>query len=272
MRIPVFYSTALAGPNPNQAKCLPVVGLLKREFGPENFVHMISPSEEPTAQVLTSLTKVLHHIHDEAYLRGIFMEDKKDGYGETDGSNLDSIMTALCCWSAAVKEVCEGKAFCAMAPVGGFHHARYASGGGYCTFNGLMLGERMAATKYDRQAGILDMDEHYGDGTADIIDKLRLNTPHSTLGLWKDARGVPMFGRSVVDRIPAEIGRLVAEGADILFYQAGADPHIDDPLGGRMSTEELRARDRLVFQTCRNLRLPVVWCLAGGYQIGRAHV
>ncbi len=67
-----------------------------------------------------------------------------------------------------------------------------------------------------------------------------------------------------LDFIPQLIGSLLP--ADVLLYQAGADPHIDDPLGGWLTTEQLRERDRSVFQTCRERGIPVAWNLAGGYQ------
>ena len=51
---------------------------------------------------------------------------------------------------------------------------------------------------------------------------------------------------------------------DVVLYQAGADPHIDDPLGGILTTEQMSARDRSVFEKLGHL--PMVWNLAGGYQ------
>lgn len=35
-------------------------------------------------------------------------------------------------------------------------------------------------------------------------------------------------------------------GCDILLYQAGADPHIDDRFGGELGTEQMRLRDRAI--------------------------
>jgi acetoin utilization deacetylase AcuC-like enzyme len=49
-------------------------------------------------------------------------------------------------------------------------------------------------------------------------------------------------------------------------YQAGADPHVDDPLGGFLDTQQLYDRDQRVFRAARAHRLPMVWNLAGGYQ------
>ena len=56
------------------------------------------------------------------------------------------------------------------------------------------------------------------------------------------------------------------EDCDVILYQAGADPHIDDPLGGWLTTEQLYERDLLVFQAAAELGIPVAWNLAGGYQ------
>jgi len=61
-------------------------------------------------------------------------------------------------------------------------------------------------------------------------------------------------------------------GYDLLIYQAGADPHIDDPLGGFLTTAELAERDRIVFTVAKKIGIPVVWNLAGGYQQPLARV
>lgn len=58
---------------------------------------------------------------------------------------------------------------------------------------------------------------------------------------------------------------------DLILYQAGADPHINDPLGGVMTTEQMLRRDELVFSKCSAMRLPVAWNLAGGYQRDESH-
>lgn len=54
---------------------------------------------------------------------------------------------------------------------------------------------------------------------------------------------------------------------DVLLYQAGADAHIKDPLGGWMTSSQLEERDRIVFETTAKIGLPVAWNLAGGYQV-----
>jgi acetoin utilization deacetylase AcuC-like enzyme len=113
-----------------------------------------------------------------------------------------------------------------------------------------------------RRVGILDFDQHYGDGTDHIIDHLCVD--------WINhfSAGQHYYFPADAKRFLASIPGLVAsmKNCDVILYQAGADPHIDDPLGGWLTTRQLFERDRLVFQTAAQLRIPVAWNLAGGYQ------
>jgi len=56
------------------------------------------------------------------------------------------------------------------------------------------------------------------------------------------------------------------ERCDVVLYQAGGDPHINDPLGGFLTTSEMSLRDRYVFEGLAARGIPVAWNLAGGYQ------
>jgi acetoin utilization deacetylase AcuC-like enzyme len=149
----------------------------------------------------------------------------------------------------------------AAAPCSGFHHAGWARGEGFCTFNGLMVTAATLHKEGARRIGILDCDMHYGDGTDDIIE--RLGNPswvrHFTAG--ERPQSAEPFLSTV---LPAELERL--KDCSVVLYQAGADPHVDDPLGGWLTTDQLHMRDELVFSTLRELGIPVVWNLAGGYQ------
>ena len=151
----------------------------------------------------------------------------------------------------------------AVAPVAGFHHARYDSANGFCTFNGLIVAALAARARLpSASVGILDFDMHYGDGTDDIIRRLKLDwIVHYSAGrhFHDQAQSVKFL-----DGIPALLKRFSA--CAVVLYQAGADPHVDDPLGGFLTTKELARRDQLVFSTARQLQLPVAWNLAGGYQ------
>jgi len=148
-----------------------------------------------------------------------------------------------------------------VSPTSGFHHAGYDNSGGFCTFNGLMVTALVLKGEGADRVGILDLDNHYGNGTNNIIDRLDIDfVPHYTFG------GERINSPSIwLNELP-EIIKNKFSGCDVVLFQAGADAHIEDPLGGSLTTEELRTRDRIVFETLREMDVPVAWNLAGGYQ------
>ena len=150
----------------------------------------------------------------------------------------------------------------AVAPCSGFHHAGYDFGGGFCTFNGLMVAALdLLITGKAAKVGILDLDMHWGNGTADIIQKHGLGQV-----VVHDSRSVSQHrAEAFLDQLAQDIRQRFAD-CDLLIYQAGADSHIDDPLGGYLTTAQMLRRDQIVFATCRELGLPVAWNLADGYQ------
>jgi len=44
---------------------------------------------------------------------------------------------------------------------------------------------------------------------------------------------------------------------DLILYQAGADVHVDDPLGGVLTTEQMIERDQIVFDAARASGTPI---------------
>lgn len=172
----------------------------------------------------------------------------------------------------------------------GFHHAHADHGQGYCTFNGLVVAwERLRAEGRLRRALVLDMDLHYGNGTAALCATRPELHQVSIYGNWykanqayrdvaaertpdtENARSVPVpngAGRDVYLGLLAEhLGPAIDRARpELLFFQAGADPYKEDPYSPLdLDHDALRARDQLVFETCRARGIPVVWVLAGGY-------
>jgi acetoin utilization deacetylase AcuC-like enzyme len=151
----------------------------------------------------------------------------------------------------------------AVAPTCGFHHACHALADKFCTFNGLMVtAMALKAEGLADRVGILDFDQHYGDGTEEIIRTLRTDfVKHYTAAEFYHQESQ---AAEFLSRVPELVAAM--KGCDVLLYQAGADPHVEDPLGGWLTTKQLAERDRLVFKTARELKIPVAWNLAGGYQ------
>lgn len=157
----------------------------------------------------------------------------------------------------------------------GFHHASYARGGGYCTFNGLAL---IAQEFPDKRVMVLDCDEHGGNGTEDFTHRLPNLYNFSINGNRFGMRGGERSICRNVRRVTNDFGlyhqalddafdMVEAWRPDLILYQAGADPHINDPLGSLgMTTEQMEERDRIVFEFCRRKGLPILFVLAGGYQ------
>jgi acetoin utilization deacetylase AcuC-like enzyme len=174
----------------------------------------------------------------------------------------------------------------------GFHHACADHGEGFCTFNGLVIAlEVLREEGKIRTGAVLDLDLHYGNGTASLASQrpwMRAlsiygndywnNKPFRDVTLRHHQDGpnhfsVPMVptGRSDRETLLAALDShlpwlLAPEKPDILLYQAGADPLKDDPYSPlHLTHEDLRERDSRVFAFARRHGIPIAWVLAGGY-------
>jgi acetoin utilization deacetylase AcuC-like enzyme len=191
---------------------------------------------------------------------------------------------------AAARSALETGASAALAS--GFHHACADHGEGFCTFNGLVVAlEALRAEGKIRTAAILDMDLHYGNGTASLAASRPWLRALSIYGndYWNNQAyrdvtechhtdgpnhfSVPLIpsGNSdrevLLDAMKRHLPCLIEEGKpDILLYQAGADPLRDDPYSPlQLTHDDLEARDRMVFEFAKAEKIPVAWVLAGGY-------
>lgn len=274
--------------------------------------------------------------HQRRYVQQVLRGKRPNGFGNTSKEVAASLPYTNGSMYAAARHATLTGESCA-SPTSGFHHAGWDNGGGFCTFNGLMVAACMLKVEgLVSKVAIIDFDQHYGNGTDNIIAKLRIDwINHLTFGQlairsrraeawarervvsreveavrqvpaglgwiededgdvlppeegdWCDAdfeleeddepndvhqlaiRGAWEERGQSVDQwlaaLPTTIAELVAD-CDLAIYQAGADPHIDDPLGGVLTTEDMGKRDAIVFNTCRTMGVPVAWNLAGGYQ------
>ena len=200
--------------------------------------------------------------HDSDFVDGVLSLRLPNGFG----THRAEVMASLPFTSGALLTAARWalEAGCAVAaPVSGFHHASWDEAQAFCTFNGLMVTAlALRAERPGLRVGILDYDYHYGDGTEDILDHVgRDGIVHVTAGAdWREG----CDARAFLENITSDIARLAE--CDLVLYQAGADPHIDDPLGGFLTTPQLALRDWRVFAGLRERGTPVAWVLAGGYQ------
>jgi acetoin utilization deacetylase AcuC-like enzyme len=207
--------------------------------------------------------KILMLAHSPRFVRGVLSGGLKNGFGTRHPDVCASLTyTTGSMLAAAEYAVTHREAVC--SPTSGFHHAEVATAMGYCTFNGLMV-TALALKKAGlvKRVAILDCDAHYGNGTDHIINALGVDwVRHHTLGKHfyneegaADGKFEAWLQEAIEDCL----------GCDLVIYQAGADPHVDDPLGGILTSAQMNWRDRTVFE--RLGHLPLVWNLAGGYQV-----
>ncbi len=173
---------------------------------------------------------------------------------------------------------------------GGSHHAFADHGSGFCVFNDVAVAARvlLAEGRIER-ALVVDLDVHQGDGTAAIFrDEPRVFTfsmhCRTNFPLHKQASDLDLaleagledqaYLALLAEHLP---GLLEAVRPDLVFYNAGVDPHVDDQLGRlALSAEGLERRERLVLETCLKAGVPVAGVIGGGYapdleQLARLH-
>jgi acetoin utilization deacetylase AcuC-like enzyme len=256
--IPVFFSSKMVAvndsPSPSAGKPSLVVESWKKLGVPLQFHEPAPVSIEDFALV-----------HDREFVKNILSCRQDNGFENKSAEVAAALPYTSGAMLSAAKHVLRTGAKVAAAPCSGFHHAGYKTAEGYCTFNGLMV--TAAVLKRDGLAnkiGILDFDMHYGNGTDNIIGTIKARewVAHYTAGL--DFR-FPDDAERFFEELPAIMDKMI--GCDIVLYQAGADPHIDDPHGGWLTTEQLRLRDSFVFEALNLMGIAVVWNLAGGYQV-----
>lgn len=254
--LPVFFTPRMTAPrqggSPSPEKPPKVVSSWELLGLP---IEIVEPAPATMAQLCLA--------HDPAYVEGVLACRIENGFGNRSPRVAASLpYTSGAMLAAARRAIESGRV--AVAPVSGFHHAGHAFGHGYCTFNGLMVAAcALREEGLVRRVGILDCDMHPGDGTEDIIEAIGARdwVEHFTAGPEFDH---PDQADGFMARLAREIEGM--RDCDVVLYQAGADPHVDDPLGGFLTTEELRSRDELVFKMLADLDVPVAWNLAGGYQ------
>ena len=268
--IPVFYTPKMVADSesysPSAAKPAKVVESWKK-FPIE--IH------EPEPVTIEDYARA----HDREWVEAVLACKASNGFGNKSPEVAKSLPYTSGAMLSAARHVLKHGGV-AAAPCSGFHHAGYDAPMGFCTFNGLMvtaLALKNEIVMYDetkeftslehvtRRIGILDLDMHEGNGTDDILMVVNQEgwCRHFTAGSRFISRD--QVGKFFAEWLPHALGKLSDCG--LVLYQAGADPHIDDPQGGWLTTEQLRQRDAVVFEALHKHKIPVVWNLAGGYQI-----
>lgn len=229
--------------------------------------------------------------HSPEYLS--FIKQAHPGYLDPDTyfseGSLEAAMYAVGAVKKAVELVKEGlitRAFLAVRPPG--HHATTSRAMGFCIFNNIAIGARLAQKAGFQKVFIVDFDVHHGNGTEEIFYEddtvFYFSThqyPHYPGTGDTNSRGrgkgegftynIPMpagsgdreFFTAYNDILPGLIDKF---SPDIILCSAGYDLRTEDPLASlRVTDEGLRQIVRAILQSAGGI--PVIMALEGGYDL-----
>lgn len=162
---------------------------------------------------------------------------------------------------------------------GGYHHAKPASGEGFCVFADVPIAIRvLQAENLIKRALVIDVDVHQGNGT--IVCLANDPTTYTFSMHQRDIYPIPKekgdldidieggttdetFLRILAENLPKVF---TAARPDIVFIVAGCDTLKADILASvEMTVEGLVKRDAMIMAACVDRGVPAVMTLAGGY-------
>ncbi|MCP6757879.1 MAG: histone deacetylase [Fischerella sp. CENA71] len=162
---------------------------------------------------------------------------------------------------------------------GGTHHAFPGYGSGFCIFNDLAIASRvMQKLGLVQKILIVDLDVHQGDGTAFVFqddDSVFTFSMHCEVNFpstkQKSDLDVPlpigMEDDEYLQTLAAYLPDLLSQvKPELIFYDAGVDPHVGDRLGKLALTDTgIYRREMQVLSTCIAAGYPVACVIGGGY-------
>jgi acetoin utilization deacetylase AcuC-like enzyme len=177
---------------------------------------------------------------------------------------------------------------------GGAHHAQPDYGKGFCLLNDIVIVLRKAqAEGLIRNAWVIDVDAHKGDGTAVITrgdDSIRTLSVHMARGWPLDEAQFDPSGRPNPSFVPSDVDIPIDSGEeeeyvprleqglrelsrlsspDLALVVSGADPYEHDELPSTrllaLSKRQMMERDTLIYSFLKSRGIPAAYLMSGGY-------
>ena len=254
----------------------------KYDLLPQQLVYEGTCNEENFFEPEIPNNKYFFLVHDAAYvsdLLNITLDQKaarKIGFPLSEELIAREMMIADGTMKASKFAIKYGVA---MNIAGGTHHAFTNKGEGFCMLNDQAIGARYLQEKgLANKILIVDLDVHQGNGTAEIFQNNntvftfsmhgKSNYPFhkekSDLDIalengTKDAAYLSILKETLPNLI-------TKQQPDFIYYLCGVDVITTDKLGKlSLTIEGCKERDRFVLQTCKDLSIPVMCSMGGGY-------
>ncbi len=167
----------------------------------------------------------------------------------------------------------------AMNIAGGTHHAYTNRGEAFCLLNDQAIGAKyLLDQNLAKKVLIIDLDVHQGNGTAEIF----ANNPNVFTFSMHGAKNYPFkkersdldieLANETTDQeyltiLKNTLPKLIdQQQPDFIYYLSGVDILASDKLGKLgCSVNGCAKRDRYVLQTCKDLTIPIMCSMGGGY-------
>lgn len=230
----------------------------------------------------------LHTIHSPSYVDRYIhdkltpLENRRIGFPWSTQS-VNRALSSTGGTVAAMHAVCRPGAAARFAGhiAGGTHHAFSDRGEGFCVFSDIAVAAAVALRDYAARVSrilIVDLDVHQGNGNANIFsDDSRVITfsVHCSANLFSKREfsdvdvdlpvgaGDAEYLQALTDHLPALMERV---HPDLVFYQAGVDPHASDRFGKlQLSSAGLKRRNKMVLDLASKYQARLVTTMGGGY-------
>ncbi len=245
--------------------------LLAREIVPPNKLREARPAD----------ARQISLVHDPAYVQAIMdgslerQKQRRIGLPWSHGFVQRTLASVGASIQAAQSALRDGFS---AALSGGTHHAFRDFGEGYCVFNDVVVAIAVLRQNgHAQRPAIVDLDVHQGNGTAAMLESdldaftlsvhgegnfpFRKFPSDMDIALPDDCQD-----QAYLEALVPALERVRAHKPDILFYQAGVDVIREDALGRlSLSLSGVKQRDILVAALARELGVPLVMTMGGGY-------
>ena len=172
---------------------------------------------------------------------------------------------------------------------GGFHHASFYSGDGFCLYPDIPIAmKEIRKRQPGLKIAVLDCDAHQGNGTARSLDKhdgtlmadmfnCQIYPQDTEAAKVTDVvvrlnSGCPdqVYLQTLATTVLPAIEKFRPQ---LLIYGAGTDIYEKDPLGSMcVSAQGIVQRDRLVWDFARQHDIPLAVVLSGGYHMDSGRI